>query len=149
MDQVLAVSQLYVDLRQQEQRGKLELIEFQAEPACRRRYMSGDRSVTLKPDAYVVTAVGDFERYQFAEIDRGTESLSVVRRKAEAYVEYWRLGIEAERLGVFPQVVWLVPDKSRKVVLVRALARVPAEEWQMYEVRSTEAPMQPTAPRVY
>ena len=133
---VLAVSELYVQLREADRTGAIDVIGFDAEPACwrRQRGRSG-AALVVKPDAYVRVGVGDFEEYRFVEIDRSTESLSVIARKAEIYVDYWRSGDEQRRAGVFPQVLFLVQDEQRAEAVIKALARQPAEYWQLFQVR--------------
>src|SRR5262249_31241789 len=115
MEHVLAVSELYVQLRQAERDKRLEILSFDAEPKAWRWWhgRSGERLV-LKPDAYVVTALGDIEYRTFVERDLATEAGPVIRRKAEAYVRYWQGGAEQQTEGVFPKVIWIVPDERRK-----------------------------------
>ncbi len=134
-DHVLAVSELYVQLREAEAAGQLELLDFQSEPACWRYWtgLGGERQV-LKPDAFISIASGDYEYRSFVEVDRSTESSTVIRRKATAYVSYWQNGSEQARHGIFPAVVWLVPDDHRKQQVIEALARLPAESWQLFRV---------------
>ncbi len=88
----------------------------------------------LKPDAYLVTAAGEFEDHRFIEIDRATESTSTIARKAQVYERYLATGIEQDRLGIFPSVLWVVPDERRRSRLVDALGRRPAESWQLHHV---------------
>ena len=101
--------------------------------------MSGERLV-LKPDAVVSVAGGDYEYRSFVELDRATESRTVIRRKALAYVAYWHSGAEQEASGLFPKVVWLAPDERRKGQLVEALASLDPDSWQLFQVvRAEEA----------
>jgi hypothetical protein len=132
----LAVGELYVQLREAEAIGKLELLAFDGEPACWRWWMglAGERLV-LKPDAFVSVAVGDYELLSFVEVDLSTESTTVLRRKALAYVAHWENGREQQRQGgLYPRVVWLVPDERRREQLVGVLETLPAESWQLFRV---------------
>lgn len=135
VDHVLAVSELYVKLREAERGGEVDLISFEAEPAGWRWWVdvSGKRLV-LKPDAVVVLGSGDIELHEFVEVDRSTESGTVLKRKALVYVDYWQAGVEQAKSGIFPLVVWLVPDERRKQQLVEVLARLPPEAWQLFTV---------------
>jgi len=67
----------------------------------------------LKPDLYAVTASGDYEDHWFCEIDRATESMPTLLKKCVQYEAYRRTGAEQDRLGVFPLVVWVVPDDAQ------------------------------------
>jgi len=53
MRHLLAVSELYVQLREAARSNVLELLDFDAEPTCWRGSRDGPRLVTLKPDAFV------------------------------------------------------------------------------------------------
>jgi hypothetical protein len=134
-DHMLAVSELYVRLVEAERRHDFELLDFQGEPQCW-RYMSGPSGevVPIKPDAFVRVGVGDFEHQGFAEVDMGTESLPTIMRKSQRYIDYWRSGEEQRRHGVFPRVVWLVPDDRRQVGIQKALGRLALEAQDLFAV---------------
>ena len=134
-EHVLAASELYVQLREAERRVELELLNFQAEPAAWRHWSGpGGETKVLKPDGFVHLALGEYEHACFVEIDRATESLSVIARKARVYVDYWQTGIEQRSLGLFPRVVWLTTTAKRAEQLVDALGRLDAETWQLFQV---------------
>jgi hypothetical protein len=135
VDHILAVSELYVSLRELERAGRFELLRFDGEPACWRTWtgLSAERLV-LKPDAYVVLARGDFEYASFVEVNRSTESLSVIRRKAQTYVTYYQAGVEQQLRGLFPRVVWLPDTEPRRERLVDGLARLDPMRWRLFSV---------------
>lgn len=136
----LAVTDLYVRLVEAERAEMLELIEFTTEPACWRTFTgSGGGRAVLKPDAYAVVGVGEYADHYFLEVDRGTVSAATLIRQAGVYVDYWHSGREQERAGVFPQVLWVVPDEARKAVVAEALARQPAETWELFGVVTVSA----------
>lgn len=137
-EHILAVSELYVALREAEHVGQLELIEFTAEPASWRHWLgpAGERQL-LKPDAFVHVVRDDFEYLSFVEVDRSTESGSVLRRKALAYAAYWQSGLEQQRTGLFPRVLWLVETERRKAQLVDVLAQLDPETWRLHRVGLT------------
>lgn len=125
VDHTLAVAQLLTDLSVAAQRGTFELLNWQAEPSCWREFVGfgGERRV-LRPDAFLSLGAGDYELRWFAELDRSTESLPVIRRKCRVYADYYQSGVEqAEHDGVFPRVCWSVPDEYRAERLRRVIER--------------------------
>lgn len=131
----LAVTQLYAQLVSASRAGRFALLDFAAEPACWRSFHGpGGGRVVLKPDAALRLGLGAYEDRWFVEVDRGTESLSTVARKCELYRQYWQSGIEQARSGVFPRVLWLVPDAHRYDALVDVIGRLPAEAWPLFAV---------------
>lgn len=88
----------------------IAVTEAQFEPNCWRSY--GGK--TLKPDLYAVTSDGEYEDHWFFELDMATEAPSRVLSKCEQYQDYYRAGVEQGGHGVFPAVVWIVPDQGRK-----------------------------------
>jgi hypothetical protein len=131
----LAVSECFVNLTERCRTDSLDLLDFDAEPLCWRRYASpfgGTHS--LKPDAYVRLGIGDVERGAFIEIDRATEGRSALTRKFRAYRQYWETGREQARRGYFPRVVFAVPDEERKGLLIDRCAEQPEESWPLWQV---------------
>lgn len=138
-EHVLAVADLRIQLLEHSRTGHAELLEFEAEPACWRRFSGiGGHAVTLKPDAFVRLAVGEYIVVAFIEQDMATESLPTIVRKLGVHIDYWRSGQEQHEHGVHPQVWWLVPDTARLKAMARAIGRVPAEARQLFEVVLTE-----------
>ncbi len=118
----LAVAQLVVDLLVAAHENKLELLELEAEPTCWRAISSATRAV-LRPDLFVAIGVGEFELRWFCEVDCASESMPAVAKKCAIYQEYFDSGREQAAHGVFPRVVWLVPDEHRKQRLEHAIRR--------------------------
>ena len=111
----LAVGDLYVALRAA---GRAELLGFDTEPVCWRRFTRlGGATGLLKPDAFVRLGVGEFEDSFFIEVDLGTEHRGQLTRQHHAYGEYFRSGVEQAETGVFPGVLWIVPDERRLALL--------------------------------
>src|SRR5581483_2129970 len=111
-DHVLAIGDVFVTLVEADRRGAIELLEFQAEPRCWRRFSGpGGASVALRPDAFVRVGAGDYEHLAFLEVDRGTESIAALARKLDAFRAYAADGAEQQRFGVFPRVVFLAVDQ--------------------------------------
>lgn len=108
----LAVSEACVQLHEAKRAGQLSALRLQAEPECWRRLQGLDGG-TLKPDVFVVAAVGEVEHLAFVEIDNGTEHGPTILRKAEVYERHYQSGVEQARLGVFPYVLWLANEPQR------------------------------------
>ncbi len=124
VDHTLGISQLVVDLRVAARRGALDVLEAQAEPSCWRQFSGLAGRQWLRPDAFVVLGVGEYELRWFIEVDRASESLPVVVRKCRLYADYYQSGNEqAAHGGVFPRVCWVVPDEKRAEQLRSAIAR--------------------------
>ncbi len=109
------MAELRVQLEEAARAGPIELERVETEPTCWREYI-GRHGVpaTLKPDLALVIASGDYEDHWFIEVDRGTESIRTVLAKCAQYEAYRRSGREQGAHGVFPLVVWSVPDEKRR-----------------------------------
>lgn len=131
----LAISELYVRLREEERSGDLRLVDFTTEPGCWRTFHGpGGARVVLKPDVAMTVQLGRFEDHWFVEVDLGTESRPTLARKCELYRRYWQAGTEQARTGVFPRVLWLVPDAPRHEAMTGVLGQQPAESWRIFAV---------------
>jgi hypothetical protein len=131
----LAVTELYVELRERERAGQGQLLAFDAEPLCWRRFTGvGGATAWLKPDAFVRWASGDLEHLSFVEVDRATASAPTVARKLDCFRRFWQTGRDQERFGAFPRVVLLTPDEARRDTLTAAVARQPSEARALYRV---------------
>ena len=137
----LAVTDLYVELMERQRAGLLKVQTFVTEPAAWRLFhgVGGARTI-LKPDAFAVLRLGGFEDRWFIEVDRSTESLPTIGRKADVYRQYWQSGAEQARTEVFPRVLWVVPNPRRAEAVAEACAKQPAEAWRLFTVSvATEA----------
>jgi hypothetical protein len=124
VDHSLAVAELLVDAIVAARSGHLELLDYAAEPQCWRRFTTGGERRWLRPDAFLVLGVGDYELRWFIEVDRSTESLPVIIRKCRLYADYYQSGAEqAAHGGVFPRVCWVTPDEARAGRLAQVIAR--------------------------
>lgn len=123
MSHMLAVADTAVALIEQANAGRYELLELDLEPTCWRTFNSGSAApITLKPDLLVVTADADTETHSFVEVDLGTEHLPAVLRKCRTYQRYHATGNEQHDRGLFPAVVWIVPDPIRATRIREAIA---------------------------
>ncbi len=135
----LTIGEHYVRLVEAQRAGELELVEFQGEPDCWRRFVGfGGRVVVLKPDAFVRLGVGDFEERSFLEVDLGTVGRGALRRKCSAYIDYYRCGREQAETGVFPRVVWITTNQARTALLVDVCSSLPPEYWPLFCVGTPE-----------
>jgi hypothetical protein len=117
----LAVSELYVQLREAEAAGLVELLEFLAEPAAWQRTTALG---TLKPDAYLLIAGGEFEDAWWIEVDLATESRATLRRKLNLYLLAAQAGVTGPH-KMLPRVLVTVPDLRRLAVVRELLAELP------------------------
>jgi hypothetical protein len=118
----LAIADAHLALITAARQGRFELASVETEPRCWRSYLGphGGQD-TLKPDLFVATAVGEYEDRWFIEVDRGTESIPTLIRKCAQYETYRRTGSEQQREGIFPLVVWQLPNQARIEKLRAAL----------------------------
>jgi protein involved in plasmid replication-relaxation len=124
VDHTLAVSQLVVDVMLAARHGRLELLEWQAEPASWREFRTVSGRRVLRPDAFLVLGVGAYELRWWVEIDRASESVPTLLRKCRLYADYYQSGQEqTTHGGVFPRVCWVVPGVRRAERLREAIAR--------------------------
>jgi len=131
----LAVTELYVQLRQAEVAGSLELLAFDAEPLCWRNFTGlGGARATLKPDAFVRVGAGEHEHFSFVEVDRATHSAAALSRKLAVYRRFLASGREQARFGLFPRVVIVVPGEARRGVAVDVCASQPGDTWPLWRV---------------
>jgi hypothetical protein len=118
---------------------KTNLKNAEFEPKCWREY-SADYGInyTLKPDLYAVTRADNFEDYWFFEVDRDTEAPTRILKKCGVYGKYYITGTEQKRTGVFPKVVWIVPDLKRKETLKRHISEKISEFENLFTVVTFE-----------
>jgi protein involved in plasmid replication-relaxation len=131
----LAITELYVRLTEASRGAACELIEFVAEPDCWRSFAGrGGARLLLKPDAYARVGAGGYEYLWFVEVDRAAESRPTLKAKCRRYVDYWLSGREETRSGVFPAVLWLVPDQRRADALETVIEQLPVDSRQLFKV---------------
>ena len=122
-------------LVESERERELVLRGFVTEPHSWRSFHGpGGGRLVLKPDAYVHVGVNGFDDHWFCEVDRGTESPNTLARKCSLYRAYWSSGREQARSGVFPRVLFLVPDERRHEVVVDVFGKQPPESWALFAV---------------
>lgn len=124
----LMIAECFVMLKRLERGGELTVLRYEADPASRRTV--GD--IPLTPDAYVELGVSALKRkYSFwLEIDRDTENAETIRGKC---VRYWR-AFQTWDGDVFPYIVFVVPDVTRRRELMRVVAGGPNEAQELFRV---------------
>jgi len=149
VDHLLGVSELYVKLRELEGTDEqIELLDFEAEPVAWRSWWgAGGERRTIRPDAFVAVGDGRDEVVSFVELDLATESQRIIAKKAEQYLTYWHSGEEQRRLGVFPKVVFVVPDEHRAAAITGTLSKLEPESWQLFQVVRQEVAAEALAGR--
>jgi hypothetical protein len=135
----LAIADTHLALVTAQRAGRIELSEVQIEPACWRSYtgLGGSREV-LKPDLFAITANGEFQDHWFIEVDRATESIPTLLKQCQQYETYRRQGSEQADRGVFPLVLWIVPDDVRATKLRAAIASAKGLDPDLYRVTTPE-----------
>lgn len=124
----LGVAEVAVGALHAAHNGEFELLLLDTEPSCWQEFVSPSGALQrLKPDLYVVTANAVFEEHSFVEVDLGTEHRPTLQRKARVYACYRASGRHEAAHGVFPRVVWVVPDERRRAAVETALAPVEAD----------------------
>jgi hypothetical protein len=136
----LAVAELVVQVVESERDECCSGLNLDTEPSCWRDYLGlHGAKRSLRPDLGVRLNAESRQLVWFVEVDRGTEGLRQIRAKGRQYLEYWRTGQEQQRLGgVFPKVLWSVPDRRRKELLLRALGELPPPAGEMFVVSTAE-----------
>jgi hypothetical protein len=119
----LAIADRRIEVEYAARSGTLELLSVVTEPGTWREF-PGDfgRSIYLKPDLELTTAIGEWEHDWFVEQDLGTESGTALIRKCHVYAAYFVSGREQAQTGTFPRVVWLMPTERRVALLERLVA---------------------------
>ena len=93
----------------------------------------------LKPDAFVRLGIGkEWEDSFFVEVDLGSEHRGQLTRQHHAYSEYFRSGEEQAKTGVFPGVLWIVPDAQRLALLADIHRGLPEQTRRLFTVATSE-----------
>lgn len=143
----LAVADIAVNLREHAAARQFELLELETEPACWRPFPGdGTTTITLKPDLLTVTADEHTETHSFIEVDLGTEHLPVLLRKCLTYQRHHETGHEQAERGLYPAVVWIVPDPIRARRLRDAIAADNTLDMDLFWITTTDQALRLLAP---
>lgn len=122
LDHTLAVAQFAVDLYDLARSSGFDILSLETEPSCWRTFTKGlGASETLKPDLLITLAIEEYEQHWFVEVDCASASTQAVLRKCRTYHDYWLSGLEQNRTGIFPRVLWVVPSRKREAQLKFAI----------------------------
>jgi hypothetical protein len=132
---VLGVAEVYTRVMEATRGTDRRVLQWQGEPASWRRFTGSlGEALLVKPDAYVELDGPTYIDSLFLEIDMGTQSPAVIRRKLEGYRRYAATGVEQAEHGVFPRVVFLTADAGRQAQLVDLLAAQDPGDWRLFGV---------------
>jgi len=139
----LGIADARLALVMAERAGRLVVLQAVVEPRTWRSFpgLSGGGAEVLKPDMFAITAVSkvaEFEDHWFVEIDRGTESIPTLLKQCDRYEAYRRSGQAQVDHGVFPIVVWIVPDERRVVKVRERIGRTRSLRAADYRVTTPE-----------
>jgi hypothetical protein len=113
----LAVADAHLALIEADRDRSIDLVDSAIEPATWRTFTGlGSARRILKPDLYAETAADDdLVRAWFIEVDLGTEHIPTLLTKCREYEAYRQSGIEQDRHGAFPLVIWSLthPDSAK------------------------------------
>jgi hypothetical protein len=139
LDHTLAVTETHVQLYEAEVKGIFRVNDVQVETEAWRSFVtsSGAKSV-LKPDLKVTIASDEYDDHWYLEVDRGTESLPILIRKSKAYEDYRRTGRGQAEHGVFPRVLWVLPDSARVGRLRAAIDGEPGLPSKMFTCTTSD-----------
>lgn len=133
VEHTLLAAELGVQLREAAYRGDLELTDLSAERGAWRTFL-GPHGATawLRPDLHAVTAGDTYEQHWFIEADRSREHGPHLLRKLEAYASFLRSGRYQATHGLFPTVLWVVPDarRIRELTTLAGQSSAPSEIFQ-------------------
>ena len=147
-DHTLEVADLAVRLREAARDRRFDLLELDTEPECWREFTASHGGPQwLKPDLYVVTANAAVEEHAFVEVDRGTEHMPAILRKCAVYQRYFQTGSEQHRQGIFPAIVWVVPNKQRAAKLRASIRGDPTLTDTLFRVTSAQSAVAMLTPR--
>ncbi|MBR2863213.1 MAG: replication-relaxation family protein [Bacteroidaceae bacterium] len=112
---ILAVAECYIQIATLcKKEPEMNLIKIEKEPLCWRSYDYQGRAISLRPDLYLETSSAGYNDYWFIEMDLGTESTRDILEKCKRYHQYRLSSNEQKKNGVFPVVLFVVPDQERK-----------------------------------
>ena len=136
LEHTLAVTETAVRLHELHAAEKLSLTSTANEPDCWRIYSgAGGEAKTLKPDMCAVTVIGEYEDSWFLELDLASEAPKTILSKCMQYIAYCKTGAEQHKRGVFPYVVFIVPDRKRQENLERHILKgLPEKEHRLFLV---------------
>ena len=136
LEHTLAISEIYVQLTELKNKHSIQSIDsFQFEPNCWRGWLDNHAGrMILKPDCYIEISLDNYLYNYFVEVDKNSESLTRIVNKSKQYIRYYNLNIEQKETGVFPLVLWVVPDEKRKLAIEQRIQKELQDYWELFQV---------------
>jgi len=132
---VLSCTELVVRMEEGTRRGDLDVIEIQGEPECWRGFLGPfGAQLLLKPDLFVRIGVGALEDRWMIEVDLATEARGTLTAKFKRYLAHYQSGAEQRDHGIYPRVLWAVPNKRRAELVQEVLRGLPSETARLVTV---------------
>lgn len=127
----LAVSELYTTLVELTRvYGATGVAEFEAEPGA---WWPNGLGSYMKPDVYTLLTMTERRDHWWIEVDRATESMPTLRRKALAYLDFYQSG-QLGPGGVIPRVVFSVPSEQRRNAVRQMISALPEPSSDLFLV---------------
>ena len=123
LDHLLAITEVRTSIEEAVRQEADTEAMVALEPDCWRTALSPSGQVqVLRPDLAVTITSPAYEDRYLVEVDRATENPGRVIATCWRYQEHQAASSQAGDGGVFPLVVWLVPNDRRRHRLERAIA---------------------------
>ena len=123
LDHLLAITEVRTSIEEAIRQETDTEAAIALEPDCWRTALSPSGQVqVLRPDLAVTITSPAYEDRYLVEVDRATENPGRVIATCWRYQEHQAASSQAGDGGVFPLVVWLVPNDRRRHRLERAIA---------------------------
>ncbi|OLO60097.1 hypothetical protein BKH23_09655 [Actinomyces oris] len=123
LDHLLAITEVRTSIEEAVRQQADTEATFALEPDCWRTALSpSGQPQLLRPDLDVTITSPAYEDRYLMEVDRATENPGRVIATCWRYQEHQATSAQASDDGVFPLVVWLVPNDRRRHRLERAIA---------------------------
>ena len=134
VDHQLAVAELAAQLIEAQRAGHCSELKMIGEPDCWRKFSSSGGVRLVKADLEIRFSLEGRRAALWVEMDRATQAPARIRSKAERYLDYWRTGLEHQRLGGFPKVLFVAPDLARAEQLSVVLGEIREPAAAMFSV---------------
>ena len=123
LDHLLAITEVRTSIEEAVRQEADTEAAVALEPECWRTALSpSGQPQVLRPDLAVTITSPAYEDRYLVEVDRATENPGRVIATCWRYQEHQAASAQAGDGGVFPLVVWLVPNDRRRHRLERAIA---------------------------
>lgn len=125
----LAIADVYVELLYLQQDDRIEIDNYITEPET----VTAIAGVELRPDLFaeVYDHINGRTVTLWVEVDMGTERMSIIRKKL---ADYWHAYQHADEGQVFPQVLFIAPDRERAKELRYTVAQGAEEAQELFVV---------------